>query len=80
MKIGCVGKIISNGSSGEMRKRLTDLGFTNGTKIICVLQSPLGDPVAFLVKGSVIALRREDIENITVRTIKKGGESNGSSK
>ncbi len=51
---------------GEIRRRLMDLGFTEGTRVKQLSKSPLGDPVAFLVKGAVIALRREDIENITV--------------
>ncbi len=74
MKKGSVGKIVCNNSSGEMRKRLTDLGFTKGTDVICVAESPLGDPVAFLIKGSVIALRYEDMKNITVEISDKGGD------
>ena len=47
--------------------RLVDLGWTAGTPIRCVRVSPLGDPVAFEVRGSVIALRRADRRGIWVR-------------
>ena len=39
---------------------MLDLGFTKGTTIIPVLKSPFGDPTAYEVRGSIIALREED--------------------
>lgn len=47
-------------TKGELRRRLFDLGFVPGTKTECVRISPFGDPKAFLIRGAVIALRRED--------------------
>ena len=47
-------------TKGKLRRRLLDLGFTEGTKIRCVNISPFGDPKAFSVRGTVIALRKED--------------------
>ena len=47
-------------TKGELRQRLFDLGFVPGTKLECVRISPFGDPKAFLVRGAVIALRKED--------------------
>ena len=40
--------------------RLGDLGFTKGTAVRCTMRSLLGDPTAYLVRGTVICLRRED--------------------
>lgn len=40
--------------------RLRDLGLTAGSAVTCTMQSPLGDPCAYLVRGAVIALRRRD--------------------
>lgn len=51
---------------GEMRRRLQDIGITDGTKIQCLQKSPYGDMTAFLIRGAVIALRSEDAENILV--------------
>ncbi len=47
--------------------RLTDLGWTQGTPIRCVRVSPLGDPVAYGVRGAILALRRADSRGISVR-------------
>lgn len=52
--------------SGELRRRLLDLGFAPGTSVTPLFKSPLGDPTAFEVMGSVVALRKEDAENIRV--------------
>jgi len=54
-------------SSGGMRRRLQDIGLIPGTKVKCIQKSPLGDPVAFLIRGSVIALRYEDSSGIIVK-------------
>ncbi len=51
-------------TKGELRQRLLDLGFVPGTKIECVRISPFGDPKAFSIRGTVIALRKEDSEAI----------------
>lgn len=53
-------------SSGSMRRRLQDLGIVNGTLIQCVQKSPNGDPTAYKIRGSIIALRSEDANNIIV--------------
>ncbi len=50
----------------SMVRRLYDLGFVNGTKVNCLHKSPLGDPVAFGVRGAVIALRYEDLKNVYI--------------
>ncbi|MCL2081041.1 MAG: ferrous iron transport protein A [Oscillospiraceae bacterium] len=53
--------------SGGMRERLNDLGLIKGTAVTCVRKSPLGDPVAYLIRGAVIALRSEDSSCVTVK-------------
>ena len=45
---------------GTLRQRLMDIGFIEGTEVTCVRISPFGDPKAFLIRGTVIALRNED--------------------
>lgn len=51
---------------GSTRIRLLDLGLVKGTNIIPVLKSPLGDPIAYKIRGSIIALRKEDSKLIKV--------------
>lgn len=49
-----------------MRRRLQDIGLIEGTKVKCLQKSPAGDPVAYLIRGAVIALRSEDSSNILI--------------
>jgi Fe2+ transport system protein FeoA len=51
---------------GAKRRRLIDLGFAEGETVMCIGKSPLGDPVAYLVRGAVIALRQRDARDILV--------------
>ena len=53
-------------SSGNMRRRLLDIGLIEGTDVECLQKSPAGDPVAYLIRDAVIALRSEDSQNILV--------------
>ena len=52
--------------SGPMRSRLMNLGIVEGTAITAELAGPFGDPVAYGVRGALIALRREDSENVLI--------------
>ncbi|MFQ7025812.1 MAG: FeoA family protein [Acutalibacteraceae bacterium] len=47
-----------------MRRRLQDIGLIEGTKVECIQKSPSGDPIAFLIRGAVIALRTEDSSSV----------------
>lgn len=59
LKPGECGTIMSVLGTDSTSKRLLDIGFTKGTQIEALQKSPLGDPTAYLVRGSVFALRRE---------------------
>ena len=51
---------------GPMRQRLGELGFVGGSPVTCLQRSFLGDPAAYLVKGTVIALRDSDARCVVV--------------
>lgn len=51
---------------GVERRRLMDLGFLPGTNVLVEMKSAGGDPVAYRVRGAVIALRKEQAELISV--------------
>ena len=53
-------------SVGTVRRRLLDLGLIEDTLVVPLHRSPSGDPVAYLVRGAVIALRLEDASKILV--------------
>lgn len=47
-----------------MCRRLLDLGLIQGTRVTCLAKSPAGDPAAYLIRGSVIALRERDARGV----------------
>jgi DtxR family Mn-dependent transcriptional regulator len=53
---------------GAERRRFLDLGILPGTEIEAALFSPSGNPVAYRVRGSLIALRRDQAEQIQIRS------------
>ena len=53
-------------ATGGMARRLLDIGLIEGTRVECIGRAPSGDPTAFLIRGAVIALRREDCADIAV--------------
>jgi DtxR family transcriptional regulator, Mn-dependent transcriptional regulator len=57
---------IAPSCQGPQRRRLLDLGVVPGTRIEAELVSPSGDPVAYRLRGALIALRREQAEWIEV--------------
>ena len=69
IKLGskCIIKKINIDSS--IKRRLLDIGLIEGTRVENVLVSPAGDPMAFLIRGAVIALRNDDTRNIVVEAI-----------
>ncbi|MCI7085710.1 MAG: FeoA family protein [bacterium] len=56
-------------SNGKKRNRLLDLGIVKGGEIEVLYSSPFGSPVAYYVQGAVIALRREDTDEIFVEIL-----------
>lgn len=52
---------------GNMRRRLRDLGLADGCVVKCHGTSPLGDPKAYLVKDSLIAIRNIDADKINIK-------------
>lgn len=57
---------------GVMRRRLLDLGFVPGNMIEVLQRSPLGDPIAFRVCNTTIALRSEESSLIWGERIGEG--------
>ena len=62
-------KVISVNVSNQIFHRILDLGIIPGTIIKTLQKSPSGDPVAYLVRGSVIALRNKDSKKIIVESM-----------
>ncbi|MBC2856522.1 MAG: FeoA family protein [Cetobacterium sp.] len=67
---GETAKIVKIGKIGELKKRLVDMGVTNGEIIKLERNAPLGDPQEFIVRSTGIAIRKEDAAHIEVEKIK----------
>ena len=62
---------------GPMRTRLQDLGFLKGAEIRCLMESPLGDPKAYWIGATAVALRAKDAGDVFVRPLREGGAPDG---
>jgi DtxR family Mn-dependent transcriptional regulator len=62
---------ISPACLGVERRRLLDLGVVPGTVVQAELESVGGDPVAYRIRGAMIALRREQADLIRVRSVEQ---------
>lgn len=71
---GSVCLIVSLELSGLLRRRILDLGIVPGTLIRCIRRGPSGDPTAYLVRETLIALRHDDAAQILVRKLVNGEE------
>ena len=66
LPINTTGYISSLNCNGDIRRRLLDLGLVKNSSIIPVLISPSGDPRAFEIRGTLIAIRKEDANLINI--------------
>lgn len=67
LHIGQRGCVTGIGFTGCQRRRMLDLGLVSGTPVTALHKSPAGDPVAYLFRGSVIALRQTDAQKIKIQ-------------
>lgn len=63
---GTSGIVQSIDVSGNERRRLMDLGFVKDAAVEVGFNSPMGDPRAYRIKDTLIALRKETASQITV--------------
>lgn len=66
LKPGQTARVRSLLCTGDLRRRLLDLGLGAQTPVSCVGRSPSGDPGAFLIRGAVIAIRDQDSRNVLI--------------
>jgi len=51
---------------GAFRKRITEMGFVKGKKVVVVKNAPLQDPVEYEIMGYKVSLRRSEAELVEV--------------
>ena len=66
LRPGQAAVIVAIGGTGAVRRRYMEMGLTKGEVVQVTHVAPLGDPVAYRVKGYELALRREEAAEIRV--------------
>ncbi|MGI6576542.1 MAG: FeoA family protein [Eubacteriales bacterium] len=66
LPVGQKARVSSILFEGTARRRLMDLGMIEGTEIKSLYKSPAGNPIAYMIRGAVIALRTDVTEKILV--------------
>ncbi len=66
--VGEKGKVvaISPVLRGAERRRMLDLGLIPGTVVEAEIRSPGGDPTGYRIRGAVIALRRDQADQVQI--------------
>lgn len=65
--VGARGVISTVKGDFKNKDRLIELGFTKDAEVMALHKSPAGDPIAYYIKGAVMALRKEDADNIFIK-------------
>ncbi len=65
-KVGSTVTVKRLNGEGGLKRRLMDMGFTNGCKVFIRKVAPLGDPVEVTIRGYELSVRKDDAECIEV--------------
>jgi len=66
MAINQTGTIVAVKVSGELGRRIREMGLVPGTEITVKQRAPLNDPVALRVMGGTLTLRNNEADFIEV--------------
>jgi len=68
MQLKQTGVIVSVNATGELGRRIRDMGLVPGTRLMVTGRAPLKDPVALRLQGFTLTLRNNEADYITVET------------
>jgi len=66
LPLGSFAKVMELKLKGLPRRRMLDLGLITDSVVEAVRRSPAGDPIAYSIRGALIALRKEESLQILV--------------
>lgn len=69
LPLGMKGRVKLLTSDGTIRRRMLDLGLVLDTEVEALQKSPSGDPIAYHIRGAVIALRSEEASKIIIEAL-----------
>ena len=65
-QVGSTVRVKKLNGEGALKRRLMDMGFTNGCEVYVRKVAPLGDPVEITNRRYELSVRKDDAENIEV--------------
>ncbi len=68
--IGESGVITKVEGEGKIRRRLFDMGVTNGASVMLRKKAPLGDPIEINIRGYELTLRKVEASCVTLEVQK----------
>ena len=66
LELGTTGRIKEINCNESIKRRLLDLGLIPNTPITPIMKSIAGDPIAYEVRNIILAIRKQDADNIIV--------------
>jgi ferrous iron transport protein A len=69
LSLGESAQVVEILAEDKQRRRLLDLGLTEGTRVVAKRKSPSGAPKAFLIRGTLLALRSAETDLVVVKSI-----------
>jgi len=67
-------RIVSVVASGEISRRLRDMGLVPGTEVKVVGRAPLKDPVALRLRDFTLTLRNNEADCIMIEKVEEDNE------
>jgi Fe2+ transport system protein FeoA/Mn-dependent DtxR family transcriptional regulator len=72
LAVGSQTMVVEILGGGSHQRRMLDMGFVPGARVVVVREAPLGDPVEYRIKGTAIAMRRTDADSVMVQEVGNG--------
>ncbi len=67
LAIGQTCTVVKVNGEGKIRRRLFDMGVTEGTEIFVRKRAPLGDPIEITLRGYELSLRKDEASLVEVK-------------
>ncbi len=69
MDVGDCARVSKVGGQPDLRHRLLEMGMTPGCRVQLVRIAPLGDPLAFELRGYHLSLRRDEARHVHIEAM-----------
>ena len=70
LAVGQAGRVSRVTGTGEISRRLLEMGVTPGVEIRRLGAAPLGDPLEFELRGYRLSLRKAEAEHVEIDQVK----------